>query len=78
MDWNKKRKKLSPKSKLIGQKEKIDLPEFGLVNLDAKIDSRTYSSSLHCRIKGESVIGGIAYVCFIPLAKNTDPAMPMI
>jgi hypothetical protein len=66
----KKKKKVKAEKKIIGRKEKIDLPEFGLVNLDAKIDTGAYTSSLHCRIKGESVINGTAYVCFIPLAKK--------
>ena len=33
---------------IIGRKEKIDLPEIGLKNIDAKIDTGAYGSALHC------------------------------
>lgn len=33
---------------VIGRIEKIDLPELSLFNLDAKIDTGAYTSSLHC------------------------------
>jgi hypothetical protein len=33
---------------LIGRSEKVDLPELGLVSLEAKIDSGAFTSSLHC------------------------------
>lgn len=32
----------------IGRIEKIDLPDLSLYNLDAKIDTGAYTSSLHC------------------------------
>ncbi len=32
----------------IGRLEKIDIPEFSLYSLDAKIDTGAYTSSLHC------------------------------
>lgn len=33
---------------VIGRIEKIDLPNLSLFNLDAKIDTGAYTSSLHC------------------------------
>lgn len=33
---------------IIGRLEKIDFPEFSIYNLDAKIDTGAYTSSLHC------------------------------
>lgn len=33
---------------IIGRLEKIDLPELSLKDLDAKIDTGAYTSSLHC------------------------------
>lgn len=33
---------------LIGRLEKLDLPDLSLYNLDAKIDTGAYTSSLHC------------------------------
>lgn len=32
----------------IGRIEKVDFPEWDLTNLDAKIDTGAYTSSLHC------------------------------
>ncbi len=37
----------SPK-KIIGRLEYIDLPNWGIQNIEAKIDTGAYSSSLHC------------------------------
>jgi hypothetical protein len=34
--------------KIIGRKDKIDLPDFGLENVSVKIDSGAYSCSIHC------------------------------
>ena len=36
------------KKKIIGRVEKINLPNLSLYNLDAKIDTGAYTSSLHC------------------------------
>ncbi len=33
---------------LIGRLEKVEFPDWGLTNLDAKIDTGAYTSSLHC------------------------------
>lgn len=32
----------------IGRTDKIDFPEWGLFDIDAKIDSGAYTSSIHC------------------------------
>ena len=32
----------------IGRTDKIDLPEWGIFDIDAKIDSGAYTSSIHC------------------------------
>ncbi|MCV9388273.1 ATP-dependent zinc protease family protein [Reichenbachiella ulvae] len=32
----------------IGRKDKVDLPEFDLIGIDAKIDTGAYGSALHC------------------------------
>lgn len=65
-----KSKDYKREKQIIGRKEKISMPDFDLKNLDAKIDTGAYSSSLHCRIIGESVIDGQEYICFIPLGKK--------
>lgn len=36
------------KKKVIGRKDIIDLPDFGFVNIPAKIDTGAYTSALHC------------------------------
>lgn len=33
---------------IIGRKDKVDLPDFGLENVSVKIDSGAYSCSIHC------------------------------
>jgi hypothetical protein len=33
---------------IIGRKDKIELPEFNLKDIDAKIDTGAYGSALHC------------------------------
>ncbi|HWP93833.1 MAG TPA: RimK/LysX family protein [Thermodesulfobacteriota bacterium] len=34
---------------VIGRRDKIDLPELSLYDVDAKIDTGAYTSSIHCR-----------------------------
>ena len=34
---------------LIGRKDKADFPDFGLTNIEVKIDSGAYSCSIDCR-----------------------------
>jgi hypothetical protein len=34
--------------KILGRYDRVDLPEMGLVNIHAKIDTGAYTSSLHC------------------------------
>ncbi|MFT7156270.1 MAG: hypothetical protein ACI8Q1_001275 [Parvicella sp.] len=41
----------------IGRKDRIDLPELGLCNIEAKIDTGAYGSALHCH-KIETVFRG--------------------
>lgn len=36
------------KQKLIGRIEQVDIPEWNFFNLDAKIDTGAFTSSLHC------------------------------
>lgn len=56
---------------IIGRLEKIDLPELHLAGIDAKVDTGAYTSSLHCKIVGESEVDGVKYIHFVPLtAKN--------
>jgi hypothetical protein len=33
---------------IIGRKDKVDLPDFGLENVSVKVDSGAYSCSIHC------------------------------
>ncbi|MFP8488310.1 ATP-dependent zinc protease [Gracilimonas sp. Q87] len=37
-----------PKQKIIGRTELVDLPEWNFNDLEAKIDTGAYTSSLHC------------------------------
>jgi len=55
---------------IIGRVEKIALPDLHLANIDAKVDTGAYTSSIHCKIVGESEVDGIKYVHFIPLTSK--------
>lgn len=35
--------------KILGRKDKVDFPSFGLIEVPVKIDSGAYSSSMHCK-----------------------------
>ncbi|MBK6266658.1 ATP-dependent zinc protease [Marivirga sp. S37H4] len=39
---------MSKKKRVIGRTDKVDLPELGLVNVQAKIDTGAYTSAIHC------------------------------
>ncbi len=58
--------------KIIGRVEKIDLPHLSLYNLDAKIDTGAYTSSLHCHEIEQFVKEGQNWVKFYVL----DPDHP--
>ncbi len=34
---------------IIGRKDRVDFPELGLYDIDAKIDTGAYTSSIHCQ-----------------------------
>ncbi|MCH2021891.1 MAG: RimK/LysX family protein [Saprospiraceae bacterium] len=36
------------KKKSIGRREKVSFPDFGIKNIDAKIDTGAYTSSIYC------------------------------
>lgn len=44
--------------KVIGRKEEISIPKWGLVNVPAKIDTGAYTSSIHCEFAEIRVEGG--------------------
>lgn len=58
--------------KIIGRIEKIDLPSLSLFNLDAKVDTGAYTSSLHCHQIESFVKEGSNWVKFYVL----DPDHP--
>lgn len=62
----------SQKKITIGRIEKIDLPKLSLYNLDAKIDSGAYTSSLHCHDIEQFEKDGVDWVKFYVL----DPDHP--
>lgn len=57
---------------IIGRLEKIDLPELSIFNLDAKIDTGAYTSSLHCHKITTEQISNTLWVKFYVL----DPDHP--
>ncbi|MEO9964529.1 MAG: RimK/LysX family protein [Reichenbachiella sp.] len=61
------------KKKIIGRIDKIDLPEFGLENIDAKIDTGANRSAIHCsKIEHGDHNGKDSIFFCIPLAGNGE------
>jgi hypothetical protein len=56
----------------IGRKDKLDLPEFNLVNIDAKVDTGAYGCALHCHHVELKMVNGKEMLCFQLL----DPSHP--
>lgn len=51
--------------KVIGRTDIIDMPELGLHNIDAKIDTGAYTSSIHCsRIRLKKETDGTELITF--------------
>ena len=50
--------------KVIGRSDIVDLPEFGLSNIDAKIDTGAYTSAINCSRVRESNAGGVKTLTF--------------
>jgi hypothetical protein len=57
---------------IIGRKDKIDLPEFNLKGIDAKIDTGAYGSALHCHHVSVVLVDGRECLSFQLL----DPTHP--
>ncbi|EOZ99144.1 hypothetical protein A33Q_0747 [Indibacter alkaliphilus LW1] len=53
--------------RLIGRREKIAIPEWGLINVTAKVDTGAYTSSIHCEGIKEFEDGGKMFLEFQPL-----------
>jgi hypothetical protein len=47
--------------KILGRYDRVDLPELGLINIHAKVDTGAYTSSLHCR-RAQVVNGKLEFV----------------
>ena len=48
---------------IIGRIEKVDLPEFGIFNIEAKIDTGAFNSAIHCtNMKEEMTPSGMILV----------------
>jgi hypothetical protein len=47
--------------KTLGRYDRVDLPEFGLTNIHAKIDTGAYTSSLHCH-RAEVIDGRLEFI----------------
>jgi hypothetical protein len=53
--------------KTIGRIDKADFPELKLFDIDAKIDSGAYTSSIHCTQIEEYEENGVSFIKFILL-----------
>ncbi len=47
--------------KILGRYDRVDLPELGLLNIHAKIDTGAYTCSLHCH-KADIVNGHLEFI----------------
>jgi hypothetical protein len=50
--------------KIIGRKDKADFPELFLTNINCKVDTGAYTSSIHCHHIQEVEVNGIKYIEF--------------
>lgn len=64
--------KKSPEKKIIGRKDKVDFPKLKLFDIDAKIDTGAYTTSIHCHNVKTKKTGSKEYVIFDLL----DPSHP--
>ncbi|GGZ33900.1 ribosomal protein S6 modification protein [Echinicola pacifica] len=56
------------KKNIIGRREKISLPEWGLHMISAKVDTGAYTNSIHCEWLEEKLIDGQETLEFILLS----------
>ena len=56
--------------KVIGRKERISLPEWGLKQVSAKVDTGAYTSSIHCEYIELKIKEGKEVLCFSVLPKT--------
>jgi hypothetical protein len=58
--------------KIIGRREMVDFPELGVYDIDAKIDTGAYTSSIHCKDVKHFTSNEQEFVSFI-LLDNKHP-----
>jgi hypothetical protein len=61
---------MKPEKKIIGRHDKADFPELALSNIDVKIDTGAYTSSIHCEQIEEKGIGDQRKIHFRLLDKS--------
>lgn len=52
---------------IIGRRDKADFPELKLMDIDCKVDTGAYTSSIHCHHIQECVVQGEKYIEFYVL-----------
>ena len=57
---------------IIGRKDRVDFPELGLYDIDAKVDTGAYTSAIHCHDIMEVDEVGVSKVRF----RLLDPSRP--
>lgn len=55
---------------VIGRKEKISIPEWGLTDVKGKVDTGAYTSSIHSDYAEEAIIEGKSTLTFTVLSKR--------
>jgi len=59
-----------PEKKIIGRRDRADFPALELRNIDVKIDTGAYTSSIHCEHIRETVVEGKKVIRFRLLDKS--------
>lgn len=56
-----------PDKKIIGRLEYVDIPEFDLYKIEAKIDTGAYNGAIHVSVVNEIIRDGVKYLSFVLL-----------
>lgn len=70
--------KVDKKKEIIGRKEFVDLPDFGLFNIEVKIDSGAYSSSIHVSHCQEIINNNEKYLEVVFLDESYEKFSPKV
>jgi len=65
---------MSPKKQIIGMTDLVDFPDLGLTDVQAKVDTGAFTSSLHCKRVRVVRVGSDIKLSFWVVGKTGEPA----